>query len=116
MNNPKFQIFNGSNHQFYFHLTAVNGEKILSGEGYTSKANCLNGIQSVRLNSQIDPKYRQHKSVNNQHYFVLLGGNGEIIGVSETYLRSQSLENGIAAVKRDAPLASIEDLTEQKAS
>ena len=47
MQNPKFQIFNGTNNQFYYHLKAINGEKILSGEGYTSKAACQNGIQSV---------------------------------------------------------------------
>lgn len=44
MNNPKFQVFKSTyNNQYYFHLKAKNGEKILSGEGYTTKQSCLNG-------------------------------------------------------------------------
>ena len=36
---------------------------------------------------------------------------GEIIGRSENYTTRQARENGIEAVKRDAPGASTEDLT-----
>jgi uncharacterized protein len=41
----------------------------------------------------------------------LIAPNGEIIGRSENYLTSSSRENGISAVKRDAPSAPIEDLS-----
>ena len=33
---------------WYFHLKAPNGEVIVSSEGYTSKDNCSNGIESVK--------------------------------------------------------------------
>ncbi|MDQ6724078.1 MAG: YegP family protein [Thermoproteota archaeon] len=115
MQNPKFQIFNGSNNQFYYHLRSANGEKILSGEGYISKASCQNGIQSVKENSTYDSRYRRHVATNGQYYFVLTGSNGEIVGQSETYLSSQGRHNGIDAVKRDAKSAPIEDLTYQRA-
>jgi uncharacterized protein YegP (UPF0339 family) len=43
----KFEIFLGTNRQYYFRLKAPNGEKIFASEAYTTKVNCQNGIQSV---------------------------------------------------------------------
>jgi len=57
MTNPKFQIFLGTDNQYYFRLRARNGEIILSSEGYVTKAGCLNGIASVRENALIDERY-----------------------------------------------------------
>ncbi len=37
--------------QWYFHLKADNGEIIAHGEGYTTKDNCVNGIESVKHNA-----------------------------------------------------------------
>ena len=49
----KFEIFKDSQGEFRWRLRAANGEVIASGEGYTSKAGCLNGIESVRENAPI---------------------------------------------------------------
>jgi uncharacterized protein YegP (UPF0339 family) len=38
--------------------------------------------------------------------------NGEIIGKSELYNSKKSMEKGIASVKRNAPDARVDDLTE----
>jgi len=48
MKNPKFQIFEGKDQQFYFHLRARNGEIILASEGYTTKSACKNGIEAIK--------------------------------------------------------------------
>ena len=37
--------------QWYFHLKAENNEIIAQSEGYTTKDNCLNGINSVKRNA-----------------------------------------------------------------
>lgn len=59
-----------------------------------------------------NPKFSVSKSpVNNQYYYRLRAANGEIIGRSETYTSISARETGIAAVKKDAPGAPIEDLT-----
>lgn len=108
--NPKFQIYK-SGSEFRYRLKARNGEIILSGEGYTSKQGCLNGISSVKENSPLDSRYDRKIAVNGQFYFTLKAANGEIIGVSETYTTQSSRENGIDAVKKVAPSAPIEDLT-----
>jgi uncharacterized protein YegP (UPF0339 family) len=111
MNNPKFQVFKSTyNSQYYYHLKARNGEKILSGEGYTTKQSCLNGIASVKANAPYDTRYDRKDGYGN-YTFNLKSTNGEIIGRSENYTSSYGRENGINAVKLDAPAAPIEDLS-----
>lgn len=112
MINPKFQVNKDSAKEYRFNLFAKNGKNILrSSEGYTTKQNCLNGIASVKLNSQNDSRYDKKTAINGQYFFVLNASNGEALGISEMYTTSQNRDNGIAAVKRDAPNAPIEDLT-----
>ena len=112
MLNPKFQVKKDVQNEYRFNLIAKNGEIILrSSEGYTTKQNCLNGIASVKVNSQIDSRYDRKIASNGQFYFVLKAANGEELGISEMYQSSYGRDNGIAAVKRDAPNAPIEDLT-----
>jgi uncharacterized protein YegP (UPF0339 family) len=109
MDNPKYQIFrSSSNYQYYYHLQSANGEKILSGEGYTTKESCKTGILSVKTNAPLDNRYERKDSPT--YTFNLKGANGEIIGRSESYTTSHNRENGISAVKRDAPGVPIEDL------
>ncbi|MDC6364002.1 MULTISPECIES: YegP family protein [Flavobacteriaceae] len=57
------------------------------------------------------PKFVISKSRNNQFYFNLFASNGKVITTSEMYISKQGCENGIAAVKRDAPVAKVEDTT-----
>lgn len=55
MAGPKFEIFKDSKGEFRFRLVAPNGKTIATSEGYTSKAACLNGIESIKENA---PKAR----------------------------------------------------------
>ncbi|MCD6576953.1 MAG: YegP family protein [Anaerolineaceae bacterium] len=109
MQNPKFKIFSGKDGQFYFKLTARNGEPILASEGYTSKSGCKNGIASVKKNSVKDEQYKLLTASNGQFYFNLIAGNNQVIGKSETYKTKQGRANGMKAVKSAAPKAPIED-------
>ena len=49
--NPKFEMYADKAGEFRFRLKARNGEIIATSEGYTSKAACENGIESVRKNA-----------------------------------------------------------------
>ena len=51
--NPKFELFQDKAGDYRFRLKARNGEIIAASEGYTTKASCLNGIESVRKNAPI---------------------------------------------------------------
>lgn len=109
----KFEIFQSTkNQEYYFRLKAAgNWEIILDSEGYTTKHNCLNGINSVKENSSNDERYERLIARNGEHYFNLKARNGEIIGSSETYTSRQGMENGIRSVMKNAPEAQIKDLT-----
>ncbi|MFT3918149.1 YegP family protein [Cloacibacterium sp.] len=107
----KFIIRKQKNDEYMFNLKAGNGEIILTSEGYKAKDSCKKGIESVRINSQIDSRYERKETVSNKYYFVLKAGNGEPIGKSQFYLTKQSMEIGIASVKGNAPDAEIVDET-----
>ena len=107
----KFVVSKRSNGEFQFTLKADNGQVILSSEGYSSKAGCENGIESVRKNSVEDSRYDAKTSANNKYYFNLTAANGQIIGNSEMYESAAGRDNGIASVKRNASDASLEDAT-----
>ena len=53
----KFVITVRKNGEFQFNLKASNGQVILTSEGYTTKTACLNGVESVRKNSQDPAKF-----------------------------------------------------------
>ena len=49
--NPKFEVYTDKAGEFRFRLTATNGQIIATSEGYTTLANCLNGVESVKTNA-----------------------------------------------------------------
>ncbi len=51
------------------------------------------------------------KEVKTGRRFNLVAGNGEVIGVSEVYASRSGLRNGIASVRKNAPIAPVEDQT-----
>ena len=51
LKHPKFEVYKDKAGEFRFRLKAKNGEIILVSEGYSAKASCLNGIESVKKNA-----------------------------------------------------------------
>lgn len=107
----KFEVYKDRGGEFRFRLKATNGQNILVSEGYKTKSNCLNGIESVRNNSQDDSKYERLESQSGSPYFNLKASNGQVVGTSEMYSSFSAMENGIASVKKNAPGAAIDDLS-----
>lgn len=105
----KFELKTSKNGQVFFNLKAGNGEVILTGETYTSKPAALDGIESVRQNSQVDAHFERKVASNGQPYFSLKASNGQSLGKSEMYSSPTAMENGIASVKRNAPAATVEE-------
>jgi len=105
----KFVVKTGKDNQLRFTLKAGNGQTILTSEGYTTKAACHNGIESVKTNSQDDSRYERKTSSNGKPFFNLRAGNGQVIGTSELYESTAAMENGIESVKKNAPAAEISE-------
>jgi len=104
-----FLITKRTNGEFQFILKAGNGQVILASEGYTTKAACDNGIESVRKNSQEDVRFDRLESKNGKPYFNLKATNGQIIGNSEMYESVAARENGVESVKKNAADADVKE-------
>ncbi len=104
-----FVISKRKNGEFQFVLKAGNGQVILASEGYTTKAACENGIESVKKNAQTDARFDRLGAKNGKPYFNLKATNGQIIGTSEMYESVAARENGIASVAKNAPDADTKE-------
>ncbi len=108
----KFEITTRKNGEFQFNLKASNGQVILTSEGYATKANCKNGIESVKKNGPDDSRYERKDAKNGKWYFNLKAANGQIIGSSQMYESEAGREKGIESVKKNSVDSEIVDLTE----
>ena len=107
----KFEVYqSGKNNEFRFRLKADNGQIILSSEGYSSKAACLNGISSVKKNSKDPKRFVKSTTPGNMFRFALVATNKETIGVSQNYKSESGRNNGIDYVARNATRAEIKEL------
>lgn len=104
-----FLISKRKNDEFQFVLKAGNGQVILASEGYTTKAACENGIESVRKNAQVESRFEKLESKNGKPYFNLKATNGQIIGNSEMYESVAARDNGIESVAKNAPDADVKE-------
>ena len=109
----KFEITTRKNGEFQFNLKATNGQVILISQGYKSKATCLNGVESVKKNSQEEKRFEVKQASNGKPYFNLMATNGQVIGSSQMYASEVTMRNGIASVMKNAPDAQVVDLTEE---
>lgn len=108
----KFEIHENESGKFYFRLKAANGQVILSSQGYTTKANAKNGIESVVKNAASKDNFETNTASDGRFYFNLLSAaNKQVIGTSQMYASKVTMEAGIESVMRTAPLAEVVDLT-----
>jgi uncharacterized protein YegP (UPF0339 family) len=56
-------------------------------------------------------KFEMYKDAGGKFRFRLRAANNEIIAVSEAYESKAGCENGIESVKKNAPVAEVEDQT-----
>ncbi len=107
----KFIISARTNGEFQFNLKAANGQVILTSQGYSTKAACTNGIESVKTNAVDLTNFESKTSTNEKYYFNLKAGNGQVIGSSQMYTSEAAKDNGIQSVQTNAPIAIVEDET-----
>ena len=108
----KFVITTRKNGEFQFNLKATNGQVILTSEGYTTKAACLNGVESVKKNAPVEARFEKKVAKNGKPFFNLKATNGQVVGASQMYASEKTMLAGIASVMRYAPDAPVVDETE----
>ena len=103
----KFEIYKDQQGKFRFRLQANNGQNIIASQGYTRKNSCLNGIASVKQNSQDNTNFERLRSKDGKLYFNLIARNKLVIATSQMYTSSKAMEQGISSVKKNAFHAEI---------
>jgi uncharacterized protein YegP (UPF0339 family) len=98
----KFVVYKGKDGKDYFRLKAGNGEVIFTGQGYASRKSCLNGIESVRKNSQDPERFDVRTAKDGRTYFVLTATNGQEVGRSQMYKSDSGCRNGMKSVTKNA--------------
>ncbi|MFV0530886.1 MAG: YegP family protein [Flavobacteriales bacterium] len=107
-----FELFQSEKSgEFYFRLKAKNGQIILASQGYTTKAACQNGIDSVKNNSQDETRFERKGEEGGNFRFNLKSPNGQIVGTSQNYESEAGRDNGIQSVITNAKNAEVKDLT-----
>jgi uncharacterized protein YegP (UPF0339 family) len=129
-----FEVIYDADGKFRFHLKAANGQIIAVSQSYGTRESALKGIASIKKNALIaktadfttggtipesthragivqDAVFEIQFNAPDRFRFHLKAANGQIIAVSQSYLSKQSAEKGIAAVKKNAPMAKIIDQT-----
>lgn len=103
----KFEVYKDKAGEHRFRLKAGNGETILTSEGYSEKAGCANGIESVRRNATKPERFEKKTTDKGKFRFNLKAGNHQVIGTSQSYDSESGRDNGIASVGRNAPDAKV---------
>jgi uncharacterized protein YegP (UPF0339 family) len=103
-----FKIETRQDGQFMFNLK-TGADVILTSEAYTTRAACVNGIESVKKNASDDGRYRRTTTPDGMFRFALDAANGQAIGGSGYYETEAARDAAIEAVKKSAPDAEIED-------
>jgi uncharacterized protein YegP (UPF0339 family) len=49
----KFEVYKDTSGKFRFRLKAANNEVITTGEAYSLKAACMNGVESVKKSTPV---------------------------------------------------------------
>jgi len=81
--------------EWWFRLRDQEGVIILKSEGYTTKDNRDNGIESVKIHGTELQYYEPKKSSDDRYYFNLVAVNGEIIGSSRLFDREAERDTAI---------------------
>lgn len=107
----KFEVYKDKAGEFRFRLKAANGQNILSSEGYSSKTSCMNGVESVKKNSQIPDRFVKKTTASGKFRFNLTASNGQTVGTSQSYASESGCNNGMKSVANCAPDANMDDQT-----
>ncbi len=107
----KFEVYKDKAGEFRFRLKASNGENILGSEGYKAKSSCMNGIESVKKNSQNPDRFQKKTTASGKFTFRLCASNGQCIGTSQTYDSESGCNGGMKSVAKNAPTATVDDQT-----
>lgn len=84
------EIITKNNH-YHFEIKNNKNETLFSSLSYLTIKQCVNGIDSFKVNAAMDKRYIR-TSNKHTHYFVIKAGNGKTIGNSKLFSDKNDME------------------------
>ncbi|MBL0190232.1 MAG: DUF1508 domain-containing protein [Saprospiraceae bacterium] len=94
-----FEIFKERDGSFRFRLIS-SGQEIIKSETYTNKANCKNGISSVKSNGISKNSYDIQETHKHKYYFNIKAKNGQIVASSVNFDQLKEAENWVKVLQK----------------
>ena len=88
------EVFDG---EYSWDLKASNGQILAQAEGYTSKAGCMNSIESFRK-AIVEGSFKCVKDKNGNFAYKLYTSSGRVCAVGESYSSKSSAESAAQSV------------------
>jgi len=95
-----FEVFEGNDGQFYFHLVAKNGEIVLQSQGYRTKDGAQKGLESVQANGTSEKNIDIVEANDGGFFFHVKAQNGEIVGRGQVFVSAANAGRGRATLIR----------------
>ncbi len=95
---------------FTFAFLDEAGKTLVKSENYAAKKSCVNGVESVRKNSQVDSRYECSESKNGKFYFNLKATNGQVVATSALFATEADRTAAISLLKSNATNMPVEEL------
>lgn len=106
----RFVIRQQKTGKYHFELVHGEDEVILKSDGYTTKAHCENGVESVKRYCEDESRYDK-RGKNGLYMFALKSKNGHVIGQSTLFPNPELRDQSMAEIQRNGPMALTYDLT-----
>ena len=109
----KFEIYKDKAEEFRWRLVGADGKAAaVSGQGYTTKQSCKDGVESVKKNGASDKaKFEVYEDKGKDFRWRLLATNGNNIASSSGSFKSKTdCEAAIAALKKGLAGAAVEEI------
>jgi uncharacterized protein YegP (UPF0339 family) len=113
----KFEFFADKAKEYRWRLIGGDGKAMAtSGQGYTTKQSCKDGIESVKKNGAGEKaKYEIYEDKGKEFRWRLLAPNGNNIASSSGSFKTKGdCESATAALKKGLAAAVVEELKELK--
>jgi len=107
-----FELKTNDENQYIFNFFNSQGELILMSSEYDNKEDAMQAIKEVRTGSLMSNQIAAGKVPEGDTFFVIKDATGAIIVKSVLYDSPMVFDNALHAVKDNACVAEIVDLTE----
>ncbi len=105
----KFKVQSVDNSRYYYALVSDNDKIMLKSDDYYEMQGVINLIASIKESACVNERFIRKTNHNGKCYFVMVGENYEIIGLSNLFYSEDQMERNIDYIRNFAPDAPISE-------